>query len=131
MSRPADFADAHLRHWTDAELLFENERWANADQLYGFSAECGLKAVIEEQGGPITGEYKKHIHELWPRFVDFMDKNGELWSEFPDGEPFGDWSHHDRYVRQDLFRPGDVERYRDAAERIFRMIKWQLQGTGT
>ena len=35
MPRPADFADAHRRHWTDAELLFERERWANADTSTG------------------------------------------------------------------------------------------------
>lgn len=45
MSRPAHFVDAHRRHWDDAELLLGNARWANADQMYGFSAECGLKAV--------------------------------------------------------------------------------------
>jgi len=35
-----DFVAAHRRHWRDAELLFEHERIENADQLYGFSAEC-------------------------------------------------------------------------------------------
>ena len=100
--------------------------------LYGFSAECGLKAVLEAQDETIAGEYKKHVRELWPLFVDFMEKRRELelWSEFPGGEPFGDWSHHDRYARQELFRPGEVERHREAAERIGRMVKWQLQGVG-
>ncbi|MDE0002871.1 MAG: hypothetical protein OXQ29_09265 [Rhodospirillaceae bacterium] len=41
MPHPADFLDAHRRHWCDAELLFNDSRWANADQMYGFSAECG------------------------------------------------------------------------------------------
>ena len=38
------------RHWEDAELLFSEKRLANADHLYGFSAECGLKAVMEALG---------------------------------------------------------------------------------
>ena len=46
MPYDTDFADAHRRHWEDAELLHDHGRWANADQLYGFSAECGLKAVM-------------------------------------------------------------------------------------
>lgn len=44
MAHPADFPDAHARHWQDAERLAQAGRWANADQLYGYSAECGLKA---------------------------------------------------------------------------------------
>ena len=53
MPHPSDFTDAHCRHWDDAELLFKLQRWANADQLYGFSAECGLKAVMTFLGMPV------------------------------------------------------------------------------
>jgi len=42
----ADFLDAHERHWTDAEILFAQGRFANADHLYGLSAECGLKWLM-------------------------------------------------------------------------------------
>jgi len=38
-----DFLDPHDRHWEDGERLFGVSRWANADHLYGLSAECGLK----------------------------------------------------------------------------------------
>ena len=74
-----DFADAHRRHWEDAELLYDHERWANADQLYGFSAECGLKAVMRSLGMPAKtpSQYRKHVQELWPIFEDFAkDRNG-------------------------------------------------------
>ena len=71
MPHPADFVDAHHRHWTDAELLFERDRWANADQLYGFSAECGLKAVmktfgmpVDETGTPEEREHRVHVQDL-------------------------------------------------------------------
>lgn len=53
MTLPVDFVDAHRRHWADAELLFDHERLGNADQLYGFSAECGLKAVMTGLGMPL------------------------------------------------------------------------------
>ncbi len=55
MPHPADFLDAHHRHRADAELLFEHDRWANADRLYGFSAECSLKAVMTTLGMPVGG----------------------------------------------------------------------------
>ena len=55
MPHDADFSDAHRRHWEDAELLHAYSRWANADQLYGFSAECGLKAVMQVLGMHVDG----------------------------------------------------------------------------
>lgn len=49
------FRDAMDRHWQDAELLHRKERLANADHLYGLSAECGLKALLEQDGNRIEG----------------------------------------------------------------------------
>ncbi len=40
--------DAHERHWENAELLMGNERFANAGHLYGISAECGLKRLMQQ-----------------------------------------------------------------------------------
>lgn len=79
MTYPADFTDAHRRHWEDAELLFARNRWANADQLYGFSSECGLKAVMKALGMPVdptTGTpvkkvHREHVQDLWPVFTGF------------------------------------------------------------
>ena len=36
------FADARLRHWNDAELLYRKERWANVPII---SMESALNAV--------------------------------------------------------------------------------------
>lgn len=41
-----DFKNAYERHQKDAEILFDKKRYTNADQFYGLSAECALKAVI-------------------------------------------------------------------------------------
>ena len=134
MTLTADFIDAHERHWEDAELLFECHRWAGADHLYGLSAECGLKALMEASGMKVdeTGmpppDYRKHVSELWPLVVDFREQDSELWDKLPDGEPFGDWSHHDRYAHRRSFRSDNVRRHRHAAEEIYRMVKWRLQG---
>ena len=103
MPHPADFIDAHHRHWADAELLFDHDRWANADHLYGFSAECGLKAVMQGCGmrvDPTTGipdepRHRKHVQKIWPIFRSFVEtrEDSEYLDRLPPGEPFADWSH--------------------------------------
>ena len=53
---PLDFRDAAKRHWKDAEYLLEDERFAaNADHLFGMSAECALKAVMLSLGMQMVG----------------------------------------------------------------------------
>ena len=136
MTLTADFIDANERHWYDAELLFEYHRWAGADHLYGLSAECGLKAVMMASGMEVdkTGmpppKYRKHVRELWPLVEDFREQDSELWDEFPDGEPFGDWSHHDRYARRECFRSDKLRKHRHAAEKVYRMVKRYTQDLG-
>lgn len=113
MPHPADFFDAHRRHWEDAELLLEHHRWANSDQLYGFSAECGLKAVmkswgmpVDETGTPSEKQYRKHVQDLWGKFATFArnkEENRTL-DLLPTDEPFSDWSHLDRYAHRGPFR---------------------------
>ena len=66
-----DFLDAHKRHWADAEYLFNGSRWANADQLYGVSAECGLKRLMVAfgmdfniiKGIPVEREDRVHANK--------------------------------------------------------------------
>lgn len=41
-----DFRDTSARHFEDAEILLAQTRAANADHLFGLSAECSLKAVM-------------------------------------------------------------------------------------
>ena len=131
MPWPACFLDAHCRHWRDAEWLREGCRWANADHLYGLSAECGLKAVMEalgmavdDAGTPAAMEHRKHIRELWPTFLAFVQgRNGARYAEvLPAGKPFGSWSHHDRYAASHHFQANDVEPHRAAALRVCDMV---------
>ena len=130
MSRPSDFTDAHERHWQDAELLFEHNRWANADQLYGLSAECGLKAVMQQLGMLVddTGrppiKYREHVNRLWPVFQDFAnDHDGARYVEMlPGGSPFANWAIEDRYAKRDDFHQAGVASHREATEQIARMV---------
>lgn len=135
MPHAHDFTDAHDRHWEDAELLYGNEHWANADQLYGFSAECGLKTVMMVLGmevddrGPVESKYQKHVQDLWPIFQQFVEtQNGaEYMSLLSDGEPFSDWSHHDRYAHRENFDKANVEPHREAAQKIRQMVEQVAQ----
>ena len=136
MPHPADFVDAHCRHWADAELLFERGRWANADQLYGFSAECGLKAVmktlgmlVDAAGTPQEREHRVHVRELWPIFGTFAaGRRGARYLRLvPDNDPFSDWSHHDRYAHGGHFDAGRVGSHREAARRVCGMVQGTRQ----
>lgn len=130
MAYPADFPNAHIRHWRDAELLFKAQRWSNADQLYGFSAECGLKAVMEANGMPVdsTGtpterDHKKHIKELWPAFFSFDHprQTTKLLHLLSESNPFSTWSHHNRYASGEHFDERVVGPHREAALDVRRL----------
>ena len=134
MRHQADFHDAHLRHWQDAELLFWYSRWANADQLYGLSAECGLKAVmlglgmkVGHHGAPIR-EYKKHLPQLWSKFTRFMGtRNGARYLSLLAGNPFARWSIENRYAHRRHFNNASVTPFRSAADGVRRMVRHAQQ----
>ena len=123
-----DFADARARHWGDAEVLFAGGRWANADHLYGLSAECGLKAVMLRLLGmaddlPPSSKYRKHVNDLWRLFEDFaQQKDGARYLRLmPEGDPFADWAIEDRYAHRSGFDRNSVSPHREAARKIGQM----------
>ena len=131
MAYPVDFHDAHLRHWDDAELLFRQDRWANADQLYGLSAECGLKAVmlglgmpVGHHGAPIR-QYKKHLPQLWDIFTRFVrSRDGARYLRLlPDDNPFAIWWIEDRYAHRRHFDSASVSPLRSAANEIRKVVQ--------
>ena len=132
MTLQVDFATAHRRHWDDAELLFGHARLGNADHLYGFSAECGLKAVmrmlgmpVKPSGDPSADKHRRHAKELWPVFKRFARGRG-AWrhlSRLPPGSPFFDWSHSDRYAAAGYASNDSVNQHRSAARIIRRMVQ--------
>ena len=132
MAYPADFRAAHRRHWQDAELLFEHQRWANADQLYGLSAECGLKAVMRTFGMPVgrhgvptQREHRQHVRALWPEFVALANGRGvgKYLQMLPKGEPFAGWSTGDRYAHGRHFSRTCVGQHRSAARAVRVMVQ--------
>ena len=131
MTYPADYRDAHDRHWKDAELLLAKGRWGNADQLYGFSAECGLKAVmkvggmrVDERGVPVSSRHRIHVDALWPVFRTFVEGRTVLqYLRFVNAtNPFANWSHHNRYANSTNFSRDEVDPHRNGAREICKMI---------
>jgi len=134
---PVDFHNAHLRHWNDAELLRKHNRWANADQLYGFSAECGLKAVMQclgmptdKTGKPTERRNLKHVQDLWPQFRSFarLRSGGRFSDMLPEKNPFADWSQDNRYANGKCFDSDSVDSRQRAAAQVCRMVRQAMQG---
>ena len=122
MTHPADFADAHRRHWEDAELLFDDGCLANADHLYGLSAECGLKVMIETLGVQVAGAYRQHVDKLWLGYRTLIENRNET-RYLVDGNPFSDWSIDDRYAHRGHVDRARAQRHRKGAEEVRLMLE--------
>ena len=126
----ADFLDAHLRHWEDAELLWEAQHWANADHLYGLSAECGLKRLmlafgmsVDTEGVP-TKRDKVHADAIWQRFESYRLRHSRgAYYLLPADSPFADWHVSQRYARRSDFTEIHVKPHRNGAKAIFDSIR--------
>ncbi|MFY8092831.1 MAG: SAM-dependent methyltransferase [Niveispirillum sp.] len=135
---PADFIDANGRHTDDAERLFQVERYANADHLFGIAAECGLKCLMAAFGMPVepaTGDPKErtdkqHVDALWVRYESYRyGHHSGAGYVLPAVNPFADWQASQRYERQDQFDADRVEPHRHSAIFIQRLVsKAQSEG---
>ncbi|SER63806.1 SAM-dependent methyltransferase [Giesbergeria anulus] len=131
-AKPADFLDAHQRHWDDAEHLFQNERWANADHLYGMAAECGLKRLMMRfgmdihptTGSPVVREDRNHANIIWARFESYRSGRMEgVGYELPTNNPFSDWDVSDRYAPRSNFNQAEVQAHQAGAMVVCGLIK--------
>ena len=131
-----DYAAAARRHLVDGRLLQQHERLANAGQLFGFSVECGLKALLlvcgvpaDAEGG-IPGGHKFRTH--MPVLKDRIEANGQLvpdgalsaryWALLPGIGNLGDWSVDHRYWRESELPLGSIPRWESAAGEINDML---------
>ena len=92
-----------------------------------------LGMPVDETGTPEEREHRVHVQDLWPIFEKFVgDRRGARHlRSLPDGSPFSDWSHHDRYAHRRHFRREQVESHRDAARKIGRMVQRARQDERT
>ena len=127
---------AARRHMIDARSLLVANRAANAGHLFGFVAECGLKALLIACGVapdangeiPKGHKFRQHIPALRDRIV----ADGHL---IPDGAraskylfslahltKLGDWLVDHRYWRDAALPVGSVDGWRVAAEEILQAL---------
>jgi hypothetical protein len=126
-----DFDDAHDRHWRDAERLRGDNRLANADHLYGISAECGLKALMQSfgmsvrNGEPDNRNDRKHIDQLVGRYDAYRSS-----SVYPnavnytliDTSAFDDWRASQRYAVESAFTVTRVNAHAIAARDVRTLV---------
>lgn len=137
--RPPNFLDAHQRHWEDAELLHERLRWANADHLYGVSAECGLKFLIQviapnawTSGEPIHMD-RVHLTEqkkpdIWARYQTYLSGRQGARYTLPQDNPFLDWDISDRYAERAHFSQASVIPHRQGADTVRQLVQQAGKG---
>lgn len=119
-----NYRDAAVRHYLDGDTLRSGLRHPNADQLYGLSAECSLKAVmvglgmqITKKGAPRDHAHKVHMPELWMAFQSFAE--GRLASRYLEPlahlNPFDDWRVDQRYWASSAIPAARANDHRTAA----------------
>ena len=128
---PADFLDAMNRHWQDAELLCSKERLANSDHLYGLSAECGLKALMEKFGMKMEknmppSDDRKHINNgLYDRYETYREGANATRFQLPWQDshfPFENWEVDDRYANRGHFVEDRLKKHRSGAEDVKKLV---------
>lgn len=140
----ANFPLAAKRHWHDASLLEAKGRTGNAGQLYGFSAECGIKALLikvlhyptELDGSPVgkppagVPKVRKHVHQLVNIIGDIQGyahnvqgRNGAKYTALiPNINDFSDWTIDHRYWA-DTDIPKSLPAWKAAAKEVMGMLE--------
>lgn len=124
-----DYLDAHKRHWEDAERLFQANRLANADHLYGMAAECGLKRLMiifgmqNNSGFTALPEDLAHANKIWARFETYRQKYGAASYALPSQNPFHNWNASQRYAPQSGFDQTRVQRHQAGARLVCSLIR--------
>ncbi len=125
-----DFLDSHRRHLADAETLFGMSRFANADHLYGLSAECGLKRLMEafgmqlDQTGSPPKKDRQHIDQLDVRYQAYLTGSPHATNyAYRAATGVAGWSISQRYAPQMGFSKASVAPRRTAAGDIGAMVQ--------
>ena len=120
-----NYCQAARRHFEDADLLHQNKRLPNADQLYGLAAECALKAVVVGLGaqtdsdGGLTRPLRHHVDRLWIEYEAFVSGRTAHRYLTPlarfEGNPFDEWRVDQRYAPSEEIPPRRLFRHKRAA----------------
>lgn len=150
MSNEVNYVAAARRHLNDGRLLLEQGRRANAGQLFGFSIECGLKALLLASGvaqgtdGGIAGQDpntgKRHpLRTHMPSLSANIDTHGHLIRDgsqmtrymamLPSLQHGRDWDVNHRYWDESRIPLSSVPGWQQAAVEANDMLdQVQLDG---
>lgn len=115
-----NFSNAAKRHWKDGQLLHEQKRLDNADQLYGFAAECALKYALESLGYLRPEAHRKHVNELWNKMqaTAFYNTFPGLARLLSGQNPYADWDTEQRYWEEGHIKETVITKHQDSVRRI-------------
>lgn len=124
------FINAFARHFNDAELLLEKQRYANASQLYGLAAECGLKALMIKFGMPLSGSSpqdridKVHADGVWQRYQSYQSGH-ILGADYglTAQNPFITWSIDQRYWKSSCITEQSAQSHQQGASQVEDLVK--------
>jgi hypothetical protein len=131
--KPVDFPASARRHFEDAKLLEATGRLPNAGHLYGFVAECGLKALLVWDGNQTDAEgslpsFRVHVDQLlitgtFTRFRSLVaGRSGARYlSMMPKIGDFSDWKVQHRYFSE-VALPASFAKWKAAAHEVGRML---------
>ena len=147
---PTNYKEAASRHFRDANFLWDTgdpTRFLNASQLYGFSAECSLKAVLVGLGLPVKADggvkdHKKygHLPYLWNEFSLYA--TGALGAHYlavatpvpPATGHFDTWKVSDRYAENSIAatRQAEFDDHRKSSIDLIALLELAIEdGTVT
>ena len=124
-----DFYNAFHRHLNDAEYLYNDSRWPNADQLYAYSAECGLKCIMQLFGmyvDPVSGKpsFQNSVHadRIWNRYEAYRAGRGATGYELPQPNPFDNWNINQRYIDCSNLTQSNVDVHKNGTMVVMRLL---------
>jgi hypothetical protein len=138
-AKTVDFVAAARRHMADAKLLEENSRIPNAGHLYGYVAECGLKALLIGSGYPTDEEGSPRNQKQKPKIRTHIDQlvipetilhlsvflegrsGAKYFALLPSIADFSDWEVAHRYYSEAAL-PNSIGRWRAASLEVARML---------
>jgi hypothetical protein len=134
---PECFDVAAIRHFRDGGILSEKQSLENADQLFGFAAECAIKSALATlpgciEGGTLSKKYREHVDQLWDLAVvqGLQRRYPSLLVILRGLRPFSDWTTDQRYGPDGAITAEALDRHREAARRILGSVRLTGQREG-
>lgn|GEM_PF-259066 len=131
-----DFLSSAKRHIRDGDYLECKGYNENAGQLYGFVAECGLKALftvigaypVDNQGSPVrsTPNLRNHIDGILPLLSNLDSYTNGRTSSYltmlPNINEFSNWRVDHRYYNSS-FIPQHLDKWKLGAREVVTMLE--------